>query len=84
MRLTVLALAGVITSALAHVDDWTAGAQSAGNASLLWGSYRPGLYVGFRARQPDSLLFGLLWFGALDYTSVSSASSGSAASIERG
>eukprot|EP00111_Clytia_hemisphaerica_P003833 TCONS_00011010-protein len=28
----------------------------------LWGTYRSHLYFGVRARAPDSLLFGLLWF----------------------
>jgi hypothetical protein len=33
------------------------------NASMLWGTYRPNLYFGTRARNPDSLLTGLAWFG---------------------
>ncbi|KAF2127328.1 glycoside hydrolase family 63 protein [Dothidotthia symphoricarpi CBS 119687] len=31
------------------------------NASLLWGPYRPNLYLGIRARVPDSLIAGLMW-----------------------
>jgi mannosyl-oligosaccharide glucosidase len=31
------------------------------NASLLWGAYRPNLYMGIRPRIPDSLLLGLMW-----------------------
>mmetsp|Transcript_7619 Transcript_7619/g.22485 ORF Transcript_7619/g.22485 Transcript_7619/m.22485 type:complete len:941 (+) Transcript_7619:605-3427(+) len=29
---------------------------------MLWGSYRPGLYLGLRMRRPVSLLAGLMWF----------------------
>jgi hypothetical protein len=35
------------------------------NASLLWGPYRPNLYLGIRPRVPESLLMGLMW-GKLD------------------
>jgi mannosyl-oligosaccharide glucosidase len=35
------------------------------NASLLWGPYRPNLYLGMRPRVPESLLMGLMW-GKLD------------------
>lgn len=35
------------------------------NASLLWGPYRPNLYLGLRPRVPESLLMGLMW-GKLD------------------
>ncbi|KAF2269219.1 glycoside hydrolase [Lojkania enalia] len=31
------------------------------NASLLWGPYRPNLYLGIRPRVPESLLLGLMW-----------------------
>ena len=31
------------------------------NASLLWGPYRPNLYMGIRPRVPDSLIAGLMW-----------------------
>ncbi|KAF1849764.1 glycoside hydrolase family 63 protein [Cucurbitaria berberidis CBS 394.84] len=31
------------------------------NASLLWGPYRPNLYLGIRPRVPDSLIAGLMW-----------------------
>lgn len=77
MRLCLLALlAGAGSVARAHVDDseWTSASRAASNASLVWGSWRPNLYIGFRARQPDSLLFGLLWFGVHDYASVQSPS----------
>ncbi|GAU97167.1 hypothetical protein RvY_08513 [Ramazzottius varieornatus] len=30
--------------------------------SLLWGTYRSGLYFGVRSRTPDSLEMGLMWF----------------------
>ncbi|KAJ9094479.1 hypothetical protein QFC21_006018 [Naganishia friedmannii] len=35
--------------------------------SLLWGTYRPQLYHGIRARLPRSLMTGLMWFGLNDY-----------------
>jgi mannosyl-oligosaccharide glucosidase len=38
---------------------------SSHNASLLWGPYRPNLYLGIRPRVPESLLMGLMW-GKLD------------------
>jgi mannosyl-oligosaccharide glucosidase len=34
---------------------------TANNASLLWGPYRPNLYLGIRPRLPDSLIAGLMW-----------------------
>ena len=34
---------------------------STNNASLLWGPYRPNLYLGIRPRMPDSLIVGLMW-----------------------
>jgi mannosyl-oligosaccharide glucosidase len=33
----------------------------ASNASLLWGPYRPNLYMGIRPRVPESLFMGLMW-----------------------
>ena len=33
-------------------------------SSMLWGTYRPGLYTGIRARVPRSLLAGVMWFDA--------------------
>ncbi|KAL8991212.1 MAG: hypothetical protein Q9169_007923, partial [Polycauliona sp. 2 TL-2023] len=36
----------------------------ANNASLLWGPYRPNLYVGIRPRWPDSFVAGLMWSNA--------------------
>ncbi len=41
----------------------------------LWGAYRPNLYFGMRPQIPQSLMTGLIWFGAHDYQSVSRASS---------
>uniref|UniRef100_A0A0E0JSX2 Mannosyl-oligosaccharide glucosidase n=1 Tax=Oryza punctata TaxID=4537 RepID=A0A0E0JSX2_ORYPU len=32
--------------------------------SLYWGTYRPNVYLGIRARTPLSLLAGLMWIGA--------------------
>jgi mannosyl-oligosaccharide glucosidase len=34
-------------------------------APLLWGPYRPNLYLGIRPRVPESLVVGLMW-GKLD------------------
>lgn len=34
-------------------------------APLLWGPYRPSLYLGIRPRVPESLVAGLMW-GKLD------------------
>jgi mannosyl-oligosaccharide glucosidase len=31
------------------------------NTSLLWGPYRPNLYLGIRPRVPESLFMGLMW-----------------------
>lgn len=35
------------------------------DASLLWGPYRPNLYLGIRPRLPESIVAGLMW-GKLD------------------
>ena len=43
-----------------------AGFSSEHNASLMWGTYRPGVYFGLRSRTyPTALVAGLMW-GALD------------------
>ncbi|XP_057776938.1 mannosyl-oligosaccharide glucosidase GCS1 [Salvia miltiorrhiza] len=34
--------------------------------SLYWGTYRPHIYFGIRARTPQSLLAGLMWLGVKD------------------
>ncbi|KAL9248511.1 Mannosyl-oligosaccharide glucosidase GCS1-like protein [Drosera capensis] len=34
--------------------------------SLYWGTYRPLVYLGIRARTPQSLLAGLIWIGVKD------------------
>ncbi|CAK8578389.1 unnamed protein product [Lathyrus sativus] len=34
--------------------------------SLYWGTYRPHLYLGIRARTPQSLTAGLMWIGVKD------------------
>ncbi|SCZ88804.1 BZ3500_MvSof-1268-A1-R1_Chr2-1g04647 [Microbotryum saponariae] len=41
--------------------------------SLLWGTYRPGLYFGVRPRIPASLMHGIMWFGLQDYASSQNA-----------
>jgi len=40
------------------------------NSSLLWGPYRPNLYLGIRPRIPQSLLIGLMWSNADDASEV--------------
>lgn len=40
------------------------------NASLLWGPYRPNLYLGIRPRIPNSLLMGLMWSNADDPSDI--------------
>lgn len=34
--------------------------------SLYWGTYRPHVYLGIRARTPKSLMAGLMWIGVKD------------------
>ncbi|KAJ1407359.1 Six-hairpin glycosidase superfamily [Sesbania bispinosa] len=34
--------------------------------SLYWGTYRPHVYLGIRARTPQSLMAGLMWIGVKD------------------
>ncbi|KAL2343449.1 hypothetical protein Fmac_004734 [Flemingia macrophylla] len=34
--------------------------------SLYWGTYRPHVYLGIRARTPNSLIAGLMWIGVKD------------------
>ncbi|KAF9050729.1 glycoside hydrolase [Hymenopellis radicata] len=38
-----------------------------------WGPYRPNLYFGLRPQIPQSLMTGLIWYGAHDFQSVSRA-----------
>ncbi|KAF2709350.1 glycoside hydrolase family 63 protein [Pleomassaria siparia CBS 279.74] len=40
----------------------------ANTASLLWGPYRPGCYVGIRPRIPSSLTMGVMWGDNLRHT----------------
>ncbi|VEU24430.1 DEKNAAC105619 [Brettanomyces naardenensis] len=47
--------------------------EKANEKSLLWGPYRPNLYLGIRSRLPESLIAGLVWFRADDYSSVGDA-----------
>ena len=42
-------------------------AQNLSTASLLWGPYKPNLYLGLRPRIPKSLTAGLLWGGLDSY-----------------
>ncbi len=45
----------------------------ASNASLLWGPYRPNVYLGIRPRIPLSLISGFVWFNADDLSGISNA-----------
>ena len=56
----VYAILAILTPEYVAAD-----ALSLHNASLLWGPYRPNLYLGIRPRVPESLLMGLTW-GKLD------------------
>lgn len=47
------------------------GQSATSNVSLLWGPYRPKLYVGIRPRMPNSLTMGLMWSGASNPTEIS-------------
>jgi len=38
--------------------------------TLLWGPYRPNVYVGMRPRVPKGVMMGLSWFGANDYRQI--------------
>jgi mannosyl-oligosaccharide glucosidase len=48
-------LCAILPTADAALDS------ASNNASLLWGPYRPNLYMGIRPRIPDSLIAGLMW-----------------------
>lgn len=55
----------VIWNVIAYATPAPPGqSQEAGNSSLLWGPYRPNLYVGIRPRGPEPLLMGLMWGNA--------------------
>lgn len=54
------AILTLLPPAVVTADD-DGGAAAKNDASLLWGPYRPNLYVGIRPRVPDSLLMGLMW-----------------------
>ena len=41
--------------------------------SLLWGPYRPNLYLGIRPRIPNSLLMGLMWSNADEPSKISNS-----------
>lgn len=46
------------------------GLSEANDASLLWGPYRPNLYVGIRPRIQSSLVAGLMWSNADNLSSL--------------
>lgn len=52
----LVALVTLLAPCLAAADS-----IPSNNASLLWGPYRPNLYLGIRPRVPESLLMGLMW-----------------------
>ena len=45
----------------------SANLQQYSNSTLLWGPYRPNLYVGIRPRIPESFMAGLMWANVDDY-----------------
>lgn len=45
--------------------------QRQNNQSLLWGPYRPNLYLGIKPRLPESFIGGLMWSNVEDYQSLS-------------
>jgi mannosyl-oligosaccharide glucosidase len=68
MYAALVALLWCTTAAVADIPASLLGSiQSASNASLLWGPYRPNLYFGIKPRLPKSLLTGLLWANMDDY-----------------
>ncbi|KPV71697.1 glycoside hydrolase family 63 protein, partial [Rhodotorula graminis WP1] len=73
--LQLVPLLALLPSSTAQLEppDTTAFASSldSANSSLLWGTYRPGLYFGLRPRLPSTLMTGLMWFGVGDYQSYS-------------
>jgi mannosyl-oligosaccharide glucosidase len=54
---TLLALLFTLLTPISAVDADV----STNNESLLWGPYRPNLYLGLRPRVPNSLVAGLMW-----------------------
>ncbi|GAA5925076.1 hypothetical protein JCM10213_000525 [Rhodosporidiobolus nylandii] len=66
LRLGLLALFSHATAALATSGDVPSAALDSLNS---WGTWRPGLYFGLRARLPQSLMTGMMWWGAHDYQS---------------
>lgn len=67
--LSLLVLLLACCSSLAQLQVPSTDAARANNDSLLWGTYRPNLYFGMRPRLPESLLSGLIWYGADTYES---------------
>ena len=66
MLLVFLLALSILTNAFpAAIED-----PSATNASLLWGPFRPNLYMGIRPRLPGSLLMGLMWSNVDDLSGI--------------
>ena len=57
----------LLSALLAHAQESSVFSK-ASNESLLWGPYRPNLYFGVRPTLPKSLITGLLWARAEDFT----------------
>lgn len=63
MQLPVIAVGlAIVAPAFAETVD---ASLYSNEAPLLWGPYRPNLYLGIRPRVPKSLIAGLMW-GKLD------------------
>lgn len=54
---TLLALVLAIVAPTSAADE----NLSADTQSLLWGPYRPNVYLGLRPRVPKSVIAGLMW-----------------------
>src|SRR5690242_21796133 len=54
----ILAMLAIVAPALSTTAD---SSLYSNEAPLLWGPYRPNLYLGIRPRVPESLVAGLMW-----------------------
>ena len=60
-----------LAAAYAYASSDAASTSSPSSASYQWGTYRPNVYFGVRARHGSSPLFGLLWAGPFDDAQLS-------------
>ena len=65
VRLCFVLLLVVCSGAVIHSADASADASTS-PSRYEWGTYRPNVYFGVRARHGSSPLFGLLWGGPYD------------------